>query len=273
MFPSAQELNKHIITIQHSLDGFSYATYNIDNQQFTDLKLVSEPDISLKEAIAEIEIENNCDIKNFKKIIVVFNNNRNTFVPAAVFQNENKDKYLDILGLTNENSVSCTDFIKNADANNVFAISKEEHEILENLSENIEYHHAASVLVASLVDDNIERVNDTRIYLNIKSQKFEMTVIKGCNLLFDNTFCFKTKEDFLYFLLFSIDQLHLDAGATPVYFLGMIEEKSKLVELTSRYVRDIRFVRRDNEINLAPELEETPFYYHYVLYKSLKCEL
>ena len=72
-----------------------------------------------------------------------------------------------------------------------------------------------------------------------------MIVLKEAKLLFYNYFRFKTKEDFLYFLLFSVEQLHLDAGSIPVYFLGMIEDKSAITEIVSRYFRDIRFKNKD----------------------------
>ena len=171
----------------------------------------------------------------------IFDNDSYTFVPAAVFKEKNKDKYLAVLGLIDEDSVVCADYIKVADAYNVYAISKQDYETLQSFPEPTKFHHASSVLVASLINDNMERPDDPRVYLNIKDQKFEMIVLKGCKLLFNNTFRFKTKEDFLYFLLFTIEQLHLDAGSVPIYFLGMIEEKSAIVEVTSRYMRDIRF--------------------------------
>lgn len=152
-------------------------------------------------------------------------------VPAALYQDDLKEKYLDFLGLMKEGCVVCTDYIEVADAYNIYCAD----------SENKETRHPASVLLESLIKENMERTDDARIYLNVKDQCFEMFVLKGAKLLFYNTFRFKTKEDFLYFLLFTIEQLHLEAESVPVYFLGMIEEKSKLVEFTSRYVRDIRF--------------------------------
>ncbi|MBQ6083744.1 MAG: DUF3822 family protein [Bacteroidales bacterium] len=151
-------------------------------------------------------------------------------VPAALYQEDLKEKYLDFLGLMKEGCVVCTDYIEAADAYNVYC-----------LPEKKEFRHPTSILLENLIKENKERTDDARIYLNIKDQQFEMIVLKGTKLLFYNTFRFKTKEDFLYFLLFSIEQLHLEAESVPVYFLGMIEEDSKLVEFTSRYVRDIRF--------------------------------
>ena len=211
MVPANENLNKHELTIQHSLDGFSY---------------------------------------------VVFDNNRNTFVPKEVYQEKNKAKYLEVLGLADEDNVVFADYIKLAEAYNVYAISKTEYEALRNQPKNTKFHHASSILVASLIKDNMERTDNVRVYLNIKDQMFEMIVLKGCNLLFNNNFRFKTKEDFLYFLLFAIEQLHLDAGSVPVYFLGMIEEKSAIVEITSRYMRDIRFMSKEyNALNKVTTCE------------------
>jgi len=186
----------------------------------------------------------------------IVDNDQNTFVPKEVYQEKNKKQFLDILGLTDEDSVIFADFVKLADAYNVFAMPKKDFDNIRKQAKNAEFHHASSVLVASLIKDNMERTDDVRVYLNIKDQLFEMIVLKGCNLLFNNNFRFKTKEDFLYFLLFTIEQLHLDAGSVPVYFLGMIEEKSTIVEVTSRYMRDIRFMGKDyNAINKAKTCE------------------
>lgn len=170
-----------------------------------------------------------------------FDNNRNTFVPKDVYQDKDKAKYLKILGLTDADSVVCADYVEEAGAYNVYAITKEEYDYVKSLPKDTKVRHASSVLVAELIRTNKERTDDIRVYLNIKDQCFEMIVLVGSCLLFANHFNFKTKEDFLYFLLFALEQLHLDAGWVPVYFLGMIEEDSKLVELTKRYVRDVRF--------------------------------
>ena len=103
------------------------------------------------------------------------------------------------------------------------------------------HRHPTTALLESLIKENLERTDDNRIYLNVNDQYFEIFVFKEAKLLFYNTFRFKTKEDFLYFLLFTMEQLHLDTETVPVYFMGMIEEDSQIVELATRYVRNVRF--------------------------------
>ena len=193
MSPTADNLNNHELTIQQSLDGFSY----------------------------------------------IIDNDKHTLVPAALYQENKKSRYLDFLGLKEENVVVCADYIDLADMYNIYCVSKKEHARLR--AENTEFRHSSSVLLTNLIKENLQRTDDARIYLNVKDQHFEMIVLKGANLLFDNSFRFKTKEDFLYFLLFAMEQLHLDTETVPVYFMGMIEKDSQIADIISRYVRDVRF--------------------------------
>lgn len=152
-------------------------------------------------------------------------------VPAALYQDSSKDTYLDFLGIKEKDSIVCADYIELADAYIIYCAD----------SENKGTRHESGVLLENLIKENLGRTDDPRIYLNVKDRRFEMLVLNGAKLLFYNNFRFKTKEDFLYFLLFSMEQLKLDAETVPVYFMGMIEEDSNIVELTKRYVRDIRF--------------------------------
>lgn len=272
MFPEAKALSNSEITIQLSLDGFSYSVYDKTRRKYIHLERISGQNPSVRTAVEEIESKHSCEIAGFGRTIILFDNCPNTFVPAAILQNRAKSKYLDFLGIGGGNRTTALDFLNVAEANNVFSITNDDAATLSEMQGDTRFHHAASVLVSSLIKTNIHH-NEPVIHINVKSPQFDMIATKGCNLLFHNVFNFKTKEDFLYFLLFTIDQLHLDAGSVPVYFLGLIEEKSQIVELASRYIRDIRFVRRDNDMSFAQEIEKTPYFHNYLLFNSIICEL
>lgn len=256
MFPAVISLSNHELTIRLSADGFSYSVYDLDNIQFVDSGIVFESGLSLEDAISRIETDNSCSIKEFNKIHFIFDSSCYTLVPQALYQDDRKDRYLDILGLKDDDNVIVTDRISHGGINNVYQITRKDFDTVKSYAQKAEFHHASSVIVSTLINDNMERTDDVRVYLNIRNQSFEIIVFKGCDLLFDNNFRFKTKEDFLYFLLFSMEQLHLDAETVPVYFLGMIEDGSTLMELTSRYIRNVCLKKDYN-----------------VLYKSIKCEL
>ena len=132
--------------------------------------------------------------------------------------------------------------------------------------------HTSSVIVESLIKEFSERIQGMRAFVNVKNNSYELTIINDTNLIFHNYFNFNTKEDFLYFILFTFEQLKIDNESIPLYFMGLIEEKSVLVELSSRYIRNIRFFNRNNNYNYINELDSIPYYYYYILYNSVSCE-
>lgn len=273
MFPEAGALSDNEITIQLLLDGFSYVVYDKTCHKFVYLNRCNEPSASLRAAIRTIETAHQCELADFGRTMVLFGNCRNTFVPASVFQNRAKARYLEFLGIGGEGRTAASDFVSTIEANNVFSITDADAATLTEMQGETQFHHATSILVASLIKNSTQHANEPVIHINVTSPQFDMIVTKGCNLLFHNTFSFKTKEDFLYFLLFTIDQLHLDTGTVPVYFLGGIEEKSQLVDFAARYIRDIRFVRRDNDMTFDEEIEKMPYFHNYLLFNSITCEL
>ena len=140
------------------------------------------------------------------------------------------------------------------------------------MSDKIKLYHASSIKVESLVKEFSERIQGTRAFVNVKNNSYELTIINDTKLIFHNYFNFNTKEDFLYFILFTFEQLKIDNETIPLYFMGLIEEKSVIVELCSRYIRNIRFFNRNNNYNYINELDSIPYYYYYILYSSVSCE-
>jgi hypothetical protein len=51
-------------------------------------------------------------------------------------------------------------------------------------------------------------------------------IVKDKELLFCNTFTYETKEDFIYYILFTTEQLKLDPEDLDLILLGNIHEDS-----------------------------------------------
>ena len=56
-----------------------------------------------------------------------------------------------------------------------------------------------------------------------------------------NCFEFKTKEDFIYYILFTAEQLHLNPEEFELILLGDIEKESELYTILYQYIRTIKF--------------------------------
>lgn len=263
----------HKLTIQHSLDGLSIVIFDIEEQKFVSLKhyTYSEKNISLNVLLDELQEKENWKLEQFANVNLIIDNNENTFVPAEYFQEEDKDKYLDILNLRKEKNTRF-DTLSSCRINNVYAIENDIEDYLSKTTLDIKLRHSSSVLIDNILKEFSERTQEMRVFVNVKNNSYELTIINKSELVFHNYFNFNTKEDFLYFILFTFEQLKIDNETTPLYFMGLIEEKSSIVELCSRYIRNIRFVKRNNDLNYAEELSSIPYYYHHVLYSSALCE-
>ncbi len=265
--------HNHKLTIQHSLDGLSIVIFDIDEQKFVSLKhyTYSEKNISLNVLLDELQEKENWKLEQFASVNFIVDNNENTLVPSSYFQEEHKDKYLDILNLGKEKNTRF-ETLSSCEISNVYAIENDIEDYLSKTKLNFNMRHSSSVLIENIMKEYSEHTQETRVFVNVKNNSYELTIINKSELVFHNYFNFNTKEDFLYFILFTFEQLKIDNETTPLYFMGLIEEKSSIVELCSRYIRNIRFVKRNNDLNYAEELSSIPYYYHHILYSSALCE-
>ena len=257
------------MTIQYYLDGLSFVVFDSAENKFIALKHYhfTEKNIPLETLLSELQEKESWKLEDFKHVNILIDNNINTFVPKDCFQEEMKEKYLSLLNIKNANVL--TDSIEEYGIVNVYSTN----DSLNFLNDNIKTYHSSSILIKKLIKEFSSRNQETRAFVNVKNNSYELTILNNNNkLVFHNYFNFNTKEDFLYFILFTFDQLNIDNESIPLYFLGFIEEKSSIVELCSRYIRNIRFFNRDNDFNYISELNSVPYYYYYTLYSFISCE-
>ena len=264
--------DNYILTIQHSLDGLSFVIFDTEEQKFLSLKHfhLYEKNVPLEDLIAELQEKEQWNINEFKSVKIIIDNNLNTFVPKEYYQKEQENNYLSLLNIMGEATTTNADSLNN-DIYNIYPISSDIDNVLK-ISDKIKLYHASSIKVDSLIKEFSERIQGTRAFVNVKNNSYELTIINDTKLIFHNYFNFNTKEDFIYFILFTFEQLKIDNETIPLYFMGLIEEKSVIVELCSRYIRNIRFFNRNNNHNYINELDSIPYYYYYILYSSVSCE-
>ena len=265
---NSKKTDNYIMTIQHSLDGLSFVIFDTAENKFIALKHyhISEKNISLETLLIELQEKESWKLEDFKNVNILIDNNNNTFVPKEYFQEEMKENYLSLLNIEHSNVL--TDDINGSDIINVYSTQDK----FTLSKENVKTYHSSSILVKKLIKEFSSRNPETRAFVNVKNNSYELIILNNDKLIFHNYFSFNTKEDFLYFLLFTFDQHNIDNESIPLYFLGFIEEKSSIVDLCSRYIRNIRFFNRDNDFNYINELNSVPYYYYYTLYSFTSCE-
>jgi len=93
-------------------------------------------------------------------------------------------------------------------------------------------------MIESLLKGN-NTVSEPTCYVHVAHRQIDITVIEKKKLLLYNSFKFHTKEDLVYYLLFTMEQLNLDTEKTKLKLFGNIEEGDELYAICYQYVKNI----------------------------------
>ena len=86
-------------------------------------------------------------------------------------------------------------------------------------------------------------------------------------LLLYNTFEYNTNEDFIYYILFVLEQLNLNPETINLVFLSDVIENDELHSIAYKYIRNVTFGNRNDTFTYKEE--PTSEYSNFSLIKSL----
>ena len=85
-----------------------------------------------------------------------------------------------------------------------------------------------------------------------------------------NTFKHQSAEDFIYYTLFVCEQLELNTNI-DCCLLGEIDKPSGIYDLAYKYIRNIRFMKRNENVKLSPVINQIPEHFYYPLLHQHLC--
>ena len=241
--------SKRKLSIQFSLDGFSFCTTNTHNEviefsSYTFSKTKNSPELVL-EKLQDIFIKEKSLQYDFETVIVIHQNNLNTLVPNEYFKEDALKSYLKYSIKTIATDLITFDELDFMNSKNVYVPYVNINNFLFQNFGEFEYKHYSSVLLEKLFSI---ATNDICCYIHVSKSTFDIVIIKNSNLQFFNIFEYKTKEDFMYYVLFTLEQLDLSTEETLVSILGDMEEDSDLFRLMYTYIRNIDFLSSKNAV-------------------------
>ena len=101
------------------------------------------------------------------------------------------------------------------------------------------------------------------LYLNVQEEQLDVIILEGDKLVLCNSFLFKTPEDFIYYVLFCLEQLRLNPETIPVILSGSIEKEDANYEMLYTYIRNISFI--ENTANSYNQTTTEVYHKNYLL--------
>jgi len=259
--------NSYHLSIQLGISHFSYCLLNTTTFTYDYAKmhtLLSVDDIASE--ITEI-MNNDAIIKaEFSSQSVAFVNFPSTLVPSSLYKKEDRKT---ILAFNTEvKGKVLADTILSQKAHLIYSIPESILTIVSNFFPTAKQKAQESILIQqySQLNNNTEKA-----YLYLIQNKVTITVFKENKLIFNNSFDYTTKEDFLYFVLFSFEQLKLSAENIEAILFGSIEKNDEYFNLLYDYIRNIKLGKRPHQFNFPAEFDSLAEHKYFGLFTQVLC--
>ena len=246
-------LSNDLLSIQASLNGLSFCVLDI-----TESTIVFFKEINFKEQKNPLEVEkliinefeNNLFLqREFKKVKLIHHNNLCTFVPKILFNDKNLIDYLKFDNKVFNSDFIAADEIASREIMAVYVPFVNLNNLFFECFGSFEYHHASKILL-----DNILKItNDfsNKLFCNVSKSSFELMYIKNGELNLFNSFEFNTPEDFIYYVLFTIEQLQIDTENIDFVLLGDICINDNQYNILYKYIRNVSFGEKINNYTIS----------------------
>lgn len=252
------------LSIQISLSGLSFSILNRNSNTIEFLKEIRfEKKLNPFAVLDELKLlflKEQILKNNFANINIIHDNDLSTLVPKSLFNESLLADYLKFNSKILKSDFIAYDTIIENNSVNVYVPYININNFIYDKFGAFIFKHVSTILIDSVLQN--EKTSETsNIYVNVSFNHFEILVLEKNNLILYNTFAYHSKEDFIYYILFTAEQLSLDPETIHLVFLGDISKNDDLYNIAYKYVRNISFGdRNDNyKYTSTPKSEYSNF--------------
>ena len=264
------EKNYKKLSIQVSLNGLSFCCFNTLNNTVSSFNEVHFDTIHKNTKIEDLfadAFRNHPELsETYDEILVIHNNNLSTFVPEALFDENFLGSYLQYNTKVFETDFFAFDEITNYQMNTVYIPYVNINNFFIDQFGAFNYKHANSILVNKLLIASKNK-DEKKMFIHINSGHFEIIVIQNQKLLHFNSFDYSTPEDFIYYILFTAEQLNLNPENFPLELIGDINIESNYFKIAFKYILNVSLIDVE-DLRWNNYFSEAENRNHFILFNS-----
>jgi hypothetical protein len=261
--------------IEVSNDGYKHTILDTETNTFIGFEAYRFTaiynDYSLVNPLKEIITTNPLYKKVFKNVQVAFVNNRSTLMPNAIFKADKLKSFHQFNFSIQEEDLFFSDQLINLSAHNIYSIPDYVATIFKEIK-NVQYKHFSSSLIEAAIVNAKSNKALSAINVHILPSSFQVTVIKNQKLELYNSFIYQSSEDFIYYLLFVLDQLNINNEEATLTLTGEVEKNSVIYTMLYKYIKTLTFGSRTENLKFSYIFEEIPNHFHHSLFTQFLCE-
>jgi len=272
------------LSFQLSTNGFSFSvlevnrnkllsveSYELDKPESISSSVTHESVVLL--AIEELFFQFKWIGEKFAAVNFIIESDKSTLIPMPLFDPSEINTYLKFSHIVSKDEDIISNSMINLEAFNIFSIYKNLREKITSMFPDSTISNISNTLIEGILINYKNQNIKNKVFVNVRNSYFDVIIIHGKRLIFFNSFKYKTKEDFIYFLIFVFEQLRINPEEVELVLLGNIRKNSPLYEIAYNYVREISFARRSELIKYSYVFDDVPEHFFYNLLNSNLCGL
>ncbi|MEP7265177.1 MAG: DUF3822 family protein [Bacteroidota bacterium] len=257
--------------VQAALPFVSFCLFDRIHNKYISLCEYRIPDGDpYDELIIVLQQDEILSAKPYYKVVVSLAGYKSVLIPSSIYQEADAARFLSITTPSSSNETLCTDHLKYTDAVHIYSVPTAIASLFSGFFQGTSIVHAATVLMESELLRN-KNNTDPCVAVNVRQGSFEIVVTKGNQLTYYNTFSFQSSEDFIYYLLYVLEQLRLNPEKTQVRFTGEIEKQSASWIITAKYIRNISFGNHPEAFEYSYGFKQVSQHAHNTLLNQYLC--
>jgi hypothetical protein len=270
---SDEDLLQSRLLVEVNPNAFTYVLLNQRNMSPLGVKyfqLEQGKDHPLTENLREIIDSDPLLKRPVKETLLVYNFPESSLIPEPVFSMDTNREIIDTLHGNLQKGLILTEKIPWWELFNVYRISPDLHQLLQQSFTAGKYWHYYSLMLKSYkMFDSTDREDCIKVIFY--ADKMVTLVIRDGKVHLVQTFLYQDTKDVAYHLLNCCQQLGLNQEKVKLLVGGLIDRQSALSSELYKYFLRIEFEEIDESIKVTDELKELPLHYFSSILKMAVC--
>ncbi|MFM1878486.1 MAG: hypothetical protein RLZZ241_1352 [Bacteroidota bacterium] len=248
----------HRLSIQVSLNGLSFCVLNTIEQtlevNYANRFKAQVTPFQLQQALKDNFTAHDILKYNYSEVLVIHDNLLYSLVPTPLFDAEQLPNYIKYNARILPTDHLDYDHLSALDIHNVFVPYTNINNYVFDLFGAFEFKHASTVLLETLA--KIHGANqETLGYVHLSENQMDLTIFSQKRLRYFNRFEITSETDFLYYLLFAMEQLDENPSNIKLRFVGDASHTSTYFEIANNYFEHVSILLP--QTNLADQTQVT----------------
>ena len=263
--------NNYEISIQVSLNGFSFSLLDIHRNKFVMLReyKLSGRDSDLCKQIEEIIYKDDFLGKPYHKYRLVYIFEKTTLIPTGLFDPAVKDDYFTLNHILEDNYIVSNNRIVEPDSFLLFDIRQDLQELLIRAFPEASLSHHLKPLLFTFFNNSTNQT-ERYIHINIEDTYFNVVVLDKGKMEFINTFRYRNSSDILYYLLYTFEKMNIDKNEV-VHITGLVDMGDELYNNMARYINKIKLEKPVGNWSLSYVFDSIFTYRYSNLFNIVSC--